>query len=62
MISSETNNYFAIVRNINTGDTRFILNSPETLAQAKNVDYELIDYAPNMSEAQRKIFGRPLTH
>ena len=62
IVSEDKNDYYAILKNTSTAHVCFVDNAEEMLEKAAENGYQIIDFAKNMSEAQRKIFGRPYTH
>ena len=62
MNTSKENYFYAIVKNIENHHICFVNNEPSAINEAEIRGYQVIDFAPNISEAQRKIFGRPFTH
>lgn len=62
METSNEISFFAIVKSKENNHICFINNEPSSLNEAEIRGYEIVGFAPNISEAQRKIHGRPYTH
>ena len=54
-------NFFVIFED-ETGATCFAFNEVSQIKVIKEYNYKIIDYAKNISETQRKVYGRPYTH